>query len=436
MNIRMNSESKKAQTSQDGAHLLMPTAPRVLFVATSTGDGGIERHSALLAHCLRTASVPLAYACQPQTFLETVCAGRGVPTCSLRVRNSGDLKAIWRLLLLIRAFRADIVHVHSRRDIVPAMTAAAYMRAYYRRSYGGGLNEGGLNEGGLNGRAVRVPRLVLHAHLDKPLGKPPLWNGRLVKRTAQAVIAVSETVRQTLLAQQHLPERLVHVIPNGVDATQFSAPQTSRAQEWRRTWRAKWSIPQDALVVGMVGRLSDKGQASLLELAPSLMQQHPLLWLVFVGPNGEREERQGLEAAAQSFGLEGRTVFTGRMEEMPVVFASMDVLAHFPLSEAFGLVPLEAMASGLPVVANAIGGCREVVQDGVTGFLVSSTDVQEKRAALSYLLDMEKGSARRSAIGDAALKRAGNAFSLAHETAAVLRLYEEVMQARGDAGKR
>ena len=397
--------------------------PRVLFVATSTGDGGIERHSARLAACLREGGLPLVYVCHPGAFLETACAARGVPVRPLRVRNSGDLGAVLRLIALIRAFRADIVHVHSRRDLVPAVLAVSWLRSSsFLRS----------PESRSSSPLPRLPspRLVLHAHLDKPLGQPPALSGRLVGRTAQAVIAVSEAVRQTLQGAHLLPDGLVRVIPCGVEADQFPAPASPRAQQWRRTWRAEWGVPEGALVVGMVGRLSDKGQAALLGLAPLLVQDHPALWLVFIGPDGRQGEREGLEATATNFGLGGRVVFTGRIEETEEALAALDVLAHFPLSEAFGLVALEAMASGLPVVASAVGGCREVVQDGATGFLVPPSDAQGRRRALSFLLDAQAGASSRLLMGAAGRLRAATAFSLERETVAVRSLYAELVQAK------
>lgn len=174
--------------------------------------------------------------------------------------------------------------------------------------------------------------------------------------------------------------------------------------------------------------LSDKGQAALFSLAPKLVQHYPDLHLVFIGPDGQQGERQGLEAATESFGLGKHILFTGVMEDIPTAMAAMDVLAHFPLSEAFGLVLLEAMASGLPVVASRVGGCAEVVADGVTGLLVPPSDAEGRFSVLSYMLDDEKGAGRRASMGAAARERATSFFSMGQETAAVQRLYQEVMQ--------
>lgn len=393
------------------ASRIRPTpTPRLLFVATSQGEGGIERHSAVLAARLLADGVPLVYACQPGSFLETACTTRGVPVAAFSVRNSGDLAALRRLIALIRSVRPDIVHVHSRRDLVPALLAAAALRAH------GSLGPG-------------RPHLVIHAHLDKPLATPSPPGDWLLGRTAQAIVAVSEAVAQTLHAAHRLPAGRVRVIPCGVDVDRSPAPGSPHARELRRHWRAQWGIPGDALVVGMVGRLSEKGQATLLGLAPDLRRRFPSLRLVFIGPDGRPGERSRLEATARQKGLSECTVFPGRLEGMPAAIAALDILAHLPLSEAFGLVPLEAMACGLPVVVSAVGGCRALVEEGVTGLLVAPQDAPGIEAALASLLDPEAGEARRTVMGSAARLQASQAFSLHQEITALQGLYRELMPA-------
>ncbi|MDQ2799956.1 MAG: glycosyltransferase family 4 protein, partial [Armatimonadota bacterium] len=112
--------------------------PRVLFVATTKSEGGIERYALRLASSLRARGIFLIFACRPGSFLEAQCQSEGILTRPFRVRNSGDLGASWRLARIVRQERIDLVHVHSRRDYVPALLGV-----------------------GLSRRA----RVVLHAHL-------------------------------------------------------------------------------------------------------------------------------------------------------------------------------------------------------------------------------------------------------------------------------
>src|SRR5579884_2834640 len=98
-----------------------PDAPRLLYVATSKNDGGIERYSVQLARRLWERGAPLWYACAPDEIIARHCGASGVPTLPLCTRNSGDMGAARRLAEWIVARRIDLVHVHSRRDYVPAL---------------------------------------------------------------------------------------------------------------------------------------------------------------------------------------------------------------------------------------------------------------------------------------------------------------------------
>ena len=153
----------------------------------------------------------------------------------------------------------------------------------------------------------------------------------------------------------------------------------------------------------MMGRLNAKGQEALLDVAPEIVGKHPEVWFVLVGPEGAAGDRERLLAQATRR-ISERVVLPGMTEDVPAAMAGFDVLAHLPSDESFGLALAEAMAAGLPTVATDIGGCREVVQDGVTGLLVPLGDAKALAAALACLLDSAgragaAGAARRGGAG-------------------------------------
>ncbi len=361
---------------------------RVLFVATSGGEGGIERYSVSLAAALRARGVSLTYACRPGGFLAAHCKAVGIPTVAWEVRNSGDITAALSLAGIIRAARSDIVHVHSRRDYVPAVIGA---------------------------RLALRPRVVLHAHLIRPLGEPPHLAGRFFQRGAARVIAVSEAVRARLLREHGFPRAFVALLPNGVDAAAFGVADGA-AQ------RRAWGVPPDAAVVGMMGRLDAKGQGALLAVAPTLLASVPDCRFVLVGPgDGER-----LRAQARELGIADRVVLTGATEDVPAAMAAFDVLAHLPDDESFGLVAAEAMAACLPVVATDVGGCREVVCDGVTGRLVPQNDAPALLSALSSLFDGPSGAMLRRRFGAAGRQRVCDEFAFNRQVERLHLLYREL----------
>ena len=372
---------------------------RVLFVATSGGEGGIERYSVRMATKLRARGVSVSYACRPNGFLEALCAAHGIPTVGWEVRNSGDVRASFALARILREQKTEIVHVHSRRDYVPALLGAALARPR--------------------------PKALLHAHLIRRLGEPPRLAGKFFAWGADGVVAVSEAVRARLQQEHGFAPGFIQLIPNGVDVAAFATVDSADGQRRRAAQRQAWGVPEGALVVGMMGRLNAKGQEALLAVAPEIARQYSGVWFVLVGPEGTAGDRGRL--LAHSAGLAGRVVLPGMTEDVPAVMAGFDVLAHLPSDESFGLALAEAMAAGLPTVATNIGGCREVVQDGVTGMLVPLDDAPALTGALACLLDPQAGPERRARLGAAGRARVLAEFSLDRQVQRLQELYRQVM---------
>jgi glycosyltransferase involved in cell wall biosynthesis len=192
------------------------------------------------------------------------------------------------------------------------------------------------------------------------------------------------------------------VIPYGVDIDQFSPDR-----ERRQLWRQQLGVPESAVVALSVGRMvTKKGYQVLLPLLPQLFDLHPELHLIFAG-GGDRLE----EFRQQCAGLEGRVHFPGVVlrDTLPDLYRAADLFVlpavHDPRGNVDGLpnVILEAMASGLPVVASGISGIPLAIDDGVEGLLVPEQSPEPLAAAVSALAaDGE----RRRRKGEAACRRA------------------------------
>jgi glycosyltransferase involved in cell wall biosynthesis len=159
--------------------------------------------------------------------------------------------------------------------------------------------------------------------------------------------------------------------------------------------RRELALPPDAPVVGFVGRLvAEKGVLELLAAARTVLDHLPTARFLFVGPL-DREKPDALHpGVARDYGLAGACTFAGMRQDMPELYALMDLFVLPSHRESFPRSPMEASAMGRPCVVTAVPGCCEAVQHGRNGLLVPLGDVEALAAAILRLL-AGPGEARR-----------------------------------------
>jgi len=190
------------------------------------------------------------------------------------------------------------------------------------------------------------------------------------------------------------------------------------------------------LTVGMVANFARyKGHRDFIRIAARLARRRPDVHFVVVGGVvDDPSEPLRLAAMARRVGLEGQIKFLGPRADVPALLHTFHVLVHPARFEAFGRVLIEAMAVGRPVVATDEGGPREIVQDGITGYLVAPGDVDAFAQQVLALLDDE---ALRLRMGKAAADMVRQRFSLVQHVRALARIYESVTSdgGTGDAAR-
>lgn len=323
----------------------------IVHVLSSFGMGGQERVALDLAtgqaddgHRVLTVSL----AAGPDGPLADEFRSKGLEILTVAKGPGRDVRLLVRLQRLFRARAADIVHTHNPQPLLFAAVPA--------RVTGAGL--------------------VHTKHGVNPDSRRRLAMRRAAGHLVGAFVAVSEPTAEVARSQRECrPDRL-HVIKNGIDLSRFGPDPTAR-----RDIRTELGIPRDAFVVGTVGRLfSEKGHAYLIRsLAPVLGDA---MHLIIVG---DGPERQNLASQVAQLARPSAVHLTGNRRDVPRLLAALDAFALTSVREGLPLVIPEAMAAGLPVVATAVGGIPQVVDDTETGFLCEYGDEVALREHLCAL---------------------------------------------------
>lgn len=193
------------------------------------------------------------------------------------------------------------------------------------------------------------------------------------------VFAPSESIADLIMERG--VTKPVSVIPTGVDLDRFAAGE-------REAGRERYGIPEDAFVIGHLGRLAPEKNLEFLSAAvANVLEDNPHVYFLLVGAGPSEDGIRELFAAK---GLTDRLIMPGvlQRQELADALKAMDVFAFSSKSETQGMVLTEAMAAGLPVVGLDASGVREVVEDGVNGRLLDDENIDSFAEALQELVDM------------------------------------------------
>ncbi len=204
---------------------------------------------------------------------------------------------------------------------------------------------------------------------------------------AAVVMACSRFVGE---AQARLwPHRPLRVVHPGVELDRFGATNLPTSADARQ----KLGLPPDGLIIGLVGRLQRwKGFHILIEAMPAIVREHPNSHCVLVGGKHvlEPDYPDFLQSRITDLGLNNQVIMAGRQQNVPQWMQAMDVVVHASDREPFGIVVIEAMALGKPVVATEAGGPMEIITHEIDGLLTPYGDAPALAAAVNrYLADPE-----------------------------------------------
>jgi glycosyltransferase involved in cell wall biosynthesis len=351
-------------------------SPRtILFVDASPAMGGATRVLLEILGALDPRRATPLVVCRPRSAVADAMAERRIPATELDMpvlTFAGGFADHARMVIRnVKFTRALLGLIRTRR---PALVHASGLASSLLAS--------------LPARLTGVP-LVWHAHdmLPRKARNEPFV--RAAGAAARAIVCVSKASQARLL-EFGVPPGKCQLVYSGVPIPPWPSGIDVRA-----------AGPPMVLAVGTITR--QKGQHVLVAAAPELLRRYPDLEIAIVGEvmhEVDRSYLQQLKADVERQGLTGQVRFLGFRGDVASLMERASIVAHpSTAEETLGLVPIEAMAAGLPVVASRIGGLQEVVEDGVSGILVEPGSSASLLGALVCLLDDQGLRASMGAAG-------------------------------------
>jgi glycosyltransferase involved in cell wall biosynthesis len=322
---------------------------RIVFIDSGNEWRGGQYQVFGLAQELRAKRHEMLLVCQKRSPLHERAKQAGLPVEAVRMRGDLDFKAWLRVAGILRVFQPELVHAHTGRAHAVALGATFFQE---------------------------VGAFVVTRRVGTPL-RIRFVNRLKYSRLVSAFVAISEHVAGTLTSAGISPGR-VHVIPSAVNLEEFEEEPP------RPDLRQELDLKEGTPVVLNVGFLSkEKSQKDVVRVARIVKDRVPDVKFIVVGSGPLRHKLEGL---AKEYDVDSIVRFLGFRDDVPALMRLSSMFLFPSESEGLGSVVLQAMASGLPVIASESGGTSEIVRHGETGFVFAKHDVASMADAVARLV--------------------------------------------------
>jgi len=364
----------------------------LLFLTTGLAYGGAETQLVHLATRLKSRGwkVGVVSLMPPKAYVEDLEAA-GVPVFSLGIRRKfPDPRPFLRLVRIIRRWQPQIVHSH----MVHANLLARIVRPL-----------------------APFPVLICTAHNINEGGRLREILYRLTDPLCDLTTQVSQAGLERYVRVGAVPRRKIRYIPNGVDTERFKPNPEDRL-------KVRKELGVDGFVWLAVGRFDpQKDYPNMLQAFARVVRKYPDTVLLIAGDGSLRETMENL---ARELGVEKQAKFLGIRRDIPQLMNAADAYVMSSSWEGMPMVLLEASATGLPIVATDVGGNREIVLEGKTGFLAPPGNPEALALAMVRLMDLPEE--KRLEMGRKAREHVAEHFSLEKVVDLWEALYEELLR--------
>lgn len=305
-----------------------------------------------------------------------------IPLSSL-VRNINpwkDIVALWQLYKLFKTNKYDVVHTHSSKAGVIGRIAAFMART--------------------NVVVHTIHGLPFHPYQNLFINKLYVFLEKISAKCCHSIITVCDVMKEKAVAANIAPLGRFKTVYSGMDLDAFLKASQMFS---RKDTRSSLGIGNEKFVVAKVARFFElKGHDFLIDAAVNVVKKHPNVVFLLVG---DGVLKNSIKEKIESLGLTEHFVFTGLLKpyEIPKVLSCADMLVHASLREGLARVLAYAAACGKPAVSFDIDGACEIIEDGVTGFLVKAEDVKGLACSICDIVEnknniikltLEKGPAK------------------------------------------
>lgn len=364
---------------------------KILHINSADAWGGGEVHVALLCKELSNNGHDIVLTCRPASAINKHFREMQVSVLNLPLKGAGDIYSAFYIANYCRKHSIEIIHAHLGRD---------YWLAFFVKLLCGTV------------------KVVFTRHLLFPLKNHLIH--QMMYRKADAVIAVSKAVEKVIKSSGFVDSDRLKTVYNGIVVENFAnVPQGCLRQEL--------GFDVATSIIGIIGQISPhKGQDVFLRSIPLIMKNNPNSKFVVVGDGS----RQGdyilqLKNLTMQLGITEHVFFLGPRRDIPQIMKDLDVFVSASRSESFGLVLVEAMASGVPVVAADAGGISEIIEHGKSGLLFSIDDEGMLAGGVCSVLNNPLLAKKYS---ENAVSRVHSLFSVKSMTEQTMRIYRQVLK--------
>jgi glycosyltransferase involved in cell wall biosynthesis len=313
---------------------------------------------------------------------------QGVTMHAVTIRRSisplSDLIALWRMFRYFKREKIDIIHTHTPKCSLLGQLAA---------------------------KLAGVPTIIntihgfyFHDNMKPMARRFYVLMERIAALCSTKILSQNPEDVETAVRLGICNRDKIRLLGNGVDLSKFDPRRFDK--EFQRKKRTEIGLPQAAIVVGIIGRLvKEKGYLELFEAMQPIMRADPNVWLMVIGPEEPEKADRISQAILAHYGIAERTQWLGSRDDIPELLACCDIYTLPSWREGFPRSAIEAAAMGLPIVATDIRGCRQVVEDGASGFLVPVRNSGSLGSAIKRLIAEEDLRARMGRAGSEKARR-------------------------------